>query len=264
MEGRQVSHRESAVAVTSLRAVADRWRDLSLPSWLWRLLIAVAVGLVLGWLGPFRTNPTFSLPIRYGFWLTMAVIGFVFIMAAEPLIPARLRKDTRVELLAVGAASAIPMTFVVAWVFSMLQPGRSFPPERLLALYFPVAAVQLLIAFAAAPKWSVPIAAPARRDNALLGRLPPELGTELIALEAEDHYLRVHTRLGSALILMRLSDAIAAAGPDAGVQVHRSWWVGRDAVERRQRGNRSALTLVNGLTVPIGRTFAPAVRAAFG
>ena len=34
-------------------------------------------------------------------------------------------------------------------------------------------------------------------------------GAEIFAVEAEDHYLRLHTSRGSDLILMRLSDAVA-------------------------------------------------------
>ncbi|QNN67429.1 LytTR family transcriptional regulator [Sphingomonas lutea] len=93
--------------------------------------------------------------------------------------------------------------------------------------------------------------------------MPSRLGTEIVALEAEDHYLRVHTMLGSDLVLMRLSDAIAAIGPDLGLQVHRSWWVARDAIREVVRTDqRSQLRLMNGLTVPVGRTYTAAVRGA--
>ena len=46
-------------------------------------------------------------------------------------------------------------------------------------------------------------------SNPLFDQLPPELGSAIIALEMEDHYLRVHTRLGSDLILLRMRDALA-------------------------------------------------------
>jgi hypothetical protein len=193
------------------------------PIWMQQLLLAIAVGLVLGWLGPFRTNPGLPIAQRYGFWLAMAVVGLTFIRATRPLVSAGLRDKAWLQLLAIGFASAVPMTFVVAWTLSLLQPDRPFPPSRMLALYLCVAAVQLLLAFVLDGTRPAPAPAPATDGNALLNRLPREIGTELIAMEAEDHYLRVHTQAGSALILMRLSDAVAAAGADAGVQVHRSW-----------------------------------------
>jgi DNA-binding LytR/AlgR family response regulator len=61
---------------------------------------------------------------------------------------------------------------------------------------------------------------------------------------------------------MRLSDAVAAIGPDLGLQVHRSWWVAEDAIcEFTKSNDRSHLKLRNGLLVPVGRTYTAAVRA---
>ena len=49
-------------------------------------------------------------------------------------------------------------------------------------------------------------AAPAK----FLDRIPLKLrGGELYAVQAEDHYLRLHTSKGSDLILLRLADAVA-------------------------------------------------------
>jgi DNA-binding LytR/AlgR family response regulator len=64
-----------------------------------------------------------------------------------------------------------------------------------------------------------------------LERLPLKLrGAEVWAVEAEDHYLRLHTSKGQDLILMRLADAVAELEGIEGAQVHRSWWVARDAI----------------------------------
>jgi len=57
-----------------------------------------------------------------------------------------------------------------------------------------------------------------------LERLPVRLrGSELYAVEAQDHYLRLHTSKGADLILMRLSDAIddALDDPLDHTRVHR-------------------------------------------
>lgn len=107
------------------------------------------------------------------------------------------------------------------------------------ALFGPVAVVQLAIVLTLLRPSRTPTLPPPSSEGrtssgatsqALLSRLPNRLGKEVVALEAEDHYLRVHTTLGSDLILMRLSDAIAAIGPDLGLQVHRSWWVAHYAI----------------------------------
>ncbi len=87
-------------------------------------------------------------------------------------------------------------------------------------------------------------------------RIPPALGRDLLALEMEDHYLRIHTMVGSDLILLRLRDAQTELGPARGRQVHRSWWVAEGAVASTERsGARTLLVLRNGLKVPVSKTF---------
>lgn len=102
-----------------------------------------------------------------------------------------------------------------------------------------------------------PSPAPACADAPSLWRqrLPAALrDAELLALEAEDHYLRVRTAAGSTLILLRRSDAVAELGPGAGAQVHRSFWVARGAVVQVERDNgRPSLVLKGGLKVPVSR-----------
>ena len=101
--------------------------------------------------------------------------------------------------------------------------------------------------------------APAANDpqpsaNPLLDQLPAELGCEVIALEMEDHYVRVHTALGSHLVLMRLRDAMAHVAEIDGRQVHRSWWVARGSVEDvRREGRNLRLLLGRGIEAPVSR-----------
>jgi hypothetical protein len=95
-----------------------------------------------------------------------------------------------------------------------------------------------------------------------LERLPLKLrGGEVWAVEAEDHYLRLHTSKGQDLILMRLADAVAELEGIEGAQVHRSWWVSRDAITDAKRGDgRATLTLKDGAEVPVSRTYAGLLR----
>jgi DNA-binding LytR/AlgR family response regulator len=95
-----------------------------------------------------------------------------------------------------------------------------------------------------------------------LARIPLKLrGAELWAVEAEDHYLRLHTSKGQDLILMRLADAVDELEGVEGAQVHRSWWVARDAITGARRGDgRATLTLKDGCEVPVSRTYARILR----
>ena len=78
----------------------------------------------------------------------------------------------------------------------------------------------------------------------------------------EDHYVRVFTDVGESLILLRLSDAMAEVRDVPGLQIHCSHWVAAHAVERTERlsDGRLRVHLVNGLTLPVSRTFVRAVR----
>jgi DNA-binding LytR/AlgR family response regulator len=82
-------------------------------------------------------------------------------------------------------------------------------------------------------------------------------------MTAEDHYLRIRTESGEALILMRLSDAVAACDALEGARTHRSWWVARAAVTEVRKGDgRGVLILRDGLEAPVSRTYYPALREA--
>jgi DNA-binding LytR/AlgR family response regulator len=174
------------------------------------------------------------------------------------------------------------MTFVVAWTMSLVQPGRVFTPQQLPALFVAVAAVQLLVVYAtrtSAPKADRAEAPPAPHaghqfqaetvsaaafPTALLSKLPPGIGRNIMALETEDHYLRVHAVGGSALILMRMADAVIMLDPRLGAQVHRRWWVAESAVAGiRTDAQKLSLQLSDNSLVPVGRTFSAAVRARF-
>lgn len=245
------------------------------------LLAAILVGLLLGFAGPFGSYPAFPTLTRYLYWLGLTVAGVMTAAAADEVLPStRLLSGAR-RIGAVALVSALPMTFVVTWAMSLVQQGRFFAPQQLPALFAAVVTVQLLIVCVttitmptagngAAPDRQLPLPEPSGEaatpilPAALLVRLPPGIGSDVIALETEDHYLRVHTSAGSALILMRMADAVALLDPPLGSQVHRRWWVAERAVAHVQRdGQKLCLGLTNGLVVPVGRTFSGMVKARF-
>lgn len=236
----------------------------------WRGLIgAVAIGLLLGVMGPFGSQSAYPTAVKYSFWMVNALAGFGTAVAADRLLPsAAPGRKTATRIVVVAAASALPMTFFVAWTMGVVQPGRTFSPVQLLLLYPFVALVQLLIVRVISPVDPMPVAATLERPAAapeypreFLSKLPPALRRDIIALEAEDHYVRVHTLHGSALILMRLADAVAVIDPRLGFRVHRSWWVARDGIRALDKTpGRAVVRLVDDRAVPISRTYLPAAR----
>ena len=245
------------------------------------MLAAIGLGLLLGFAGPFGSYPAYPTGTRYAFWLGLTAAGVLAAVAADAVLPLTRIRAGPIRIGAVALLSALPMTFVVAWTLSLLQPGRVFAPQQLPALFAAVAAVQLLVVYAMAAtsrtaddtdgsshapalEDAVADTPPAAFPSALLSRLPPVIGSDIIALETEDHYLRVHALGGSALILMRMADAVALIDPRLGAQVHRRWWVAQAAVAGvRTEGQKLSLRLVDNRLVPVGRTFSATARARF-
>jgi DNA-binding LytR/AlgR family response regulator len=93
-------------------------------------------------------------------------------------------------------------------------------------------------------------------DQALRAKLPLGIrGAAILALSAEDHYVRVRTDRGEALILMNLAAAIAALGETAGVRVHRSHWVSRKLAEKASmRGCRGGVRVNDDTVLPVSRS----------
>jgi hypothetical protein len=80
------------------------------------------------------------------------------------------------------------------------------------------------------------------------------LGTDVLALQMEDHYVRVHRPNGSELILMALGRAMEGVEAE-GLRTHRSWWVAHQAVVRVEGTSRSMrLHLSNGMIAPVARS----------
>ena len=238
-------------------------------------IIAAVAGVFLALIGPFGTAQA-PLWVKLIYWLVMAEVGTVIgVVTSGSVIAAMGRGDASGGMtFFVAGITAAAMTLpgaVVVWAITRLAfhaPGSGLgqsggivgfiPPVFVLSL-----AISLINALAHRTPPHTHAAAPDAPPSRFADRLPPKLrGAEVHAVQAEDHYLRLHTSKGSDLILMRLSDAIAELEGVEGAQTHRSWWVARAAVEgaRRLEG-RAILTLPGGVEAPVSRGYARALRA---
>jgi hypothetical protein len=247
------------VAIGLLRAVA----------------IAAAAGLFLAYAGAFGTAPA-PLPQRLGYWVTTMVLATL--IGAGIFLPVYLKgwlkKRPLLGSLAVALVMSAPLTLLVWFLGPQFFPDFLATDPKTLPAYFPpvflvsvvMTAINHLAAdHAARRKAQITHAAPAgAAPPKFLERLPIRLrGGELYAVEAEDHYLRLHTSKGSDLILMRLADAVDELDGLEGAQTHRSWWVAKAAVtDARRSDGRGTLTLKNGVEAPVSRSYAAALREA--
>jgi DNA-binding LytR/AlgR family response regulator len=75
-----------------------------------------------------------------------------------------------------------------------------------------------------------------------------------LIVESEDRCVRVHNRVKSTLLLLRLANALAEIEGIDGLRTHSSWWVARNAVtEVLQRDRAISLPPVNGIEVSVAR-----------
>lgn len=92
--------------------------------------------------------------------------------------------------------------------------------------------------------------------SALARRFPEIHGKALLAIEADEHYVRLHTDAGSEHVLYRFRDALNDVDGLVGLRVHRSWWVAEDAMETLVKtGSGVELQLKGSLTVPVSQTY---------
>jgi hypothetical protein len=97
-----------------------------------------------------------------------------------------------------------------------------------------------------------------------ISRLPESLGTNVIAISSDLHYLHVYTDLGRCMILGSLQEAADSMG-EAGLRVHRAHWVARRAIVKIvKNGQQWYCLLSNDLKIPISRRNKSTVAGWFG
>lgn len=230
--------------------------------WARGLVIVLVAASFMSAVGAFGSDRA-PLPVRFAYWFGLMILGwpwgafvarFFFRTLAQP-------KQTWVRVLLASLVLSIPYSAVVAWA-TVQAFGAHFELSDIPGLIGSVFTVSLammtLNVLADRQGQTTASVQPAK----FLERLPLKLrGAEVWAVEAEDHYLRLHTSKGQDLILMRLADAVSELQGIEGAQVHRSWWVAREAIADARRGDgRATLTLKDGAEAPVSRTYARLLR----
>lgn len=251
-----------------------------LPAWVVSILRGTAAALGLGalfaWLGVYGTSEIPPLE-RWIYWSALMALGIVSAAAVNPLIFDRWMKATHpaLQIAAVALLISVPITAGLVLI-EFAAEGSFGAPQWWWIQYFYVTIISALLttggwAADRLVKPAAPItpsaAHPAPGQPAGLAfaeRLPPRFrAAEIHAVSAEDHYLRVHTSVGEAMILMRLTDAIRELAALEGMQTHRSWWVARQGLAGTARGDgKVTLKLKSGAEAPVSRTYLRAVKDA--
>lgn len=227
--------------------------------------LATGLGVILGLIGPFGSYLNDGVLVRIAYWTANLWAGWLlFGIALTGLmhLAERRRWPLWLWLPAATAVLAIPPT-----VTSRLLAVRLWPVTQQVG--WPEWYGQCLVISALAAAISLWASSRIKRrvDTAEAtdprDRLPPTLGREVLCLQMEDHYVRVHTARGSTLVLMSMAQAISGLKDVEGLQTHRSWWVARHAVEGViEDGRNLRLRLVGGQEAPVSRSRVGTLREA--
>jgi len=223
--------------------------------------VATLVGVFISLFGPFGQGIEAYLK-HFAANLTFSWTGSLLGLVSVRTVDRRMGRGVWITGLGAGLMMA-PAQGLIVWMGISLLNGDWLPSSAAPELLWDTALICVGSCFAASLITRRMKAGPAPRPSVkFLERLPLKLrGAEVWAVEAEDHYLRLHTSKGQDLILLRLADAIAELEGIEGAQVHRSWWVARDAIADARRGDgRATLKLKDGAEVPVSRTYARILR----
>lgn len=246
-----------------------------MPEWIWRsvrgIAVCFAIAVVFTWLGVYDSD---NMPMLHALMLwfgTMLVGGISSVVVIPWLLNGPIGKlHAAIGILTTALIISVPITAAL-----LVFEGRFPTLERALTQYLYVLVISLVITTVG---WTTNLfdygtgiaTNSATEDDGpsplerFMSRLPVKYRkADLWALCSEDHYLRVYTNIGEELILMRLGDAVRELEGGPGLQVHRSWWIARDAVSdsSREKG-KLRLHLPDGTLVPVSKSYQDDAKAA--
>jgi hypothetical protein len=239
--------------------------------WTTELVACIATGGLLGVIGPFGSFLNDGLVVRIAYWVIVFVTcGMALGLAIRISAPRAQQAGVPIWawMPALVLAMGIPLAGITRLVAILFWPriGDAVPAldwygQTVLISLLCVVLHTALSHFVLAPVAVRP--AKKRTEPEILRHLPPRLGSDLLCLSMEDHYVRLHTLRGSVLVLMSLNQALDELGELDGLQVHRSWWVARRAVVGlREEGRNLRLQLEGGIEAPVSRASIARLRSA--
>jgi hypothetical protein len=240
--------------------MAGAWLRRTGRRWGLGLGFAAATGVVTALMGPFGNYEHVGLNERLIYWPAMALVSVV--LFGGPLTIIEIKRPGWVQHwatpFAVGLFGCTILAVISRTVAVAMWPALS----RVIApleWYGQCVVISMPVVFA---YWFVAMRGRSALAIEAQSLEPPPSFRDALCLQMEDNYVRVHTEGGSRLVLMTLSDAIARTAKP-GLQVHRSWWVAKDAVEGAVADGRNVrVRLKGGLEAPVARAKVADARAA--
>lgn len=260
------------------------------------LVCMIVVFVLLLWFGSGQSLQTLSPQASVAFWIAEVILLVAFLIWLQNRIEwARddLKRFVSTTLFLSGLASAIlavpsiilDMAFGIISVTSlsersMLQAARMIAfeyVEEVIMLFGPCAVFLTLVNWLKSVGiFSLDIfPSPNVSDEAAFSQPHAETPVfwekverrrhgRLLAIEAKQHYMLVHTTVGTELIHYRFGKAVEELRSWEGARVHRSYWVARAAIEEIVvKGRECSVVLTSGAEIPVSRGRKAAALAEF-
>jgi len=244
-----------------------------MTNWLRSGALVVGASALVAVAAPFGTS-AFNIGPRFLYWLVGITVGWAQWSLILWIIR-RLTKTNPWPSAIRGTTASFPFALAMALEVSFFKEAIGAPGRPGLITFLWILGIMLAFCwFSQILYWFMANQAAASeppsemrgdRDENIrfFRRIPFDISGKLLCLSTEDHYLRIHTTAGNRLLLFRLRDAVAELDGANGMQVHRSYWVSGDAIERYEKeGRKTALILSNGMRVPVSDSFLSSVREA--
>lgn len=236
----------------------------------WIGLFAAVCILALS--APFESSYVFNLVQRFFYWGAIAVttffIGYFINVTVSLYIESKTKKRFLSRIISsvlAGIAVSIWVYFINVFVLSVMEFNwvkfSIFTLSCIVIASAVSAGMFVLNDTITQIKQSTKNNSASKNKVAFYQRLSKSIGTDIISLNAQDHYVEVTTSRGSELILIRLSDAIAELDGLAGQQIHRSWWVSKKhIVDSKRKNGRLSIVLSNQNEILVSRSYIPGVK----
>lgn len=238
----------------------------SAKSWAASFAITTAGAFFLALIGPFGSYLGTALGERVVFQLFCFWSGTILFGFTVRLIRVKVRGAIArwVAIIVSTAILTLPFSWatrqfaIAIWPFiARISPAQWYWQGL-------ITAEPVVVLLALALYRHMPLSPPAPKPSiapseGLLGMPLPDI----LCLQMEDHYVRVHGADRSHLVLATLAQAMECVATIEGLQIHRSWWVARRAVIGAELDGRNMrLRLSNGIVAPVARSSVARVRAA--
>ena len=242
-------------------------RALALPGFPVLPIAGLAAGVVMVVVGAFGTGDM-PLAARIAFWAMLLGWNVLKWQIWFAMLVRRPRDWPRAAAIGTIVLN-LPLPIEISLSLRLFGVDYAADPSRTWSEALAIsAAIFLVLIIAGIGRRTTPAATPAQTTpsavalDGLLDRAGLTDPAALHAIEAEDHYCRLHLTGGrSLLVLHRFGDALAEVADYDGAQVHRGAWVAANGVAGARRdGRRWLLLLADGAEIPVSASFAATAR----